>query len=1566
MANRSREASAPVEAARKRLKGKDAAPARDMLDAFARAAMGEDLADADPDHLAALASLAARTAGARRLPAVRVEAGEGGATLIACTVTNRAFVTDSTLAAIAARLAIRTVFHPVVERDARALSVVAVAAGPTDAATREALAAELTGTLRDVRRVTDDWKPMLACLRGAVARLRETPPPVPADDLAEVVQFVEWLADDHFTLMGLRDHEWRDGRLQPVEGSGLGLLSDADVRALAIDGGEPSAPVRAFMEGPDPLIVTKADLDTGVHRRARLDLVILKRFDADGAVVGETRVVGLFTSVVYNRSVFNIPLLRRQARAVVERIGAEPASHLGKAVAHILETWPRDDLFSLEGDELHDAVLSAARLEERPRVRLIAHADRFARFVSALAYVPRDRYDTRARRRIGEALEGPCGGEVVSFTPSFLENGLVRVHFIVTLGEGAAPDFAAMEREIDRATRSWRDDLASRDAQAARHDWPAAYVERHGPQRAIRDAPFLEQARDGAIAIDFHPPGDLHPARRLGLRLFHAGAAVPLSQRVPVLENMGFNVIEESTYAIGRADGETVYLHAMGIEPARASVEAAADETGLEPLEETLAAVWQGRADNDRFNALVLEAGLDWRRAALFRAYARYLRQLRSGFTIRSMADALGANPHIARLLADLFEARFAPGTKARDKRQTEIGADIASALEDVASSDEDRILRNMTDAMRATLRTNYFAPVLSRAPDEAVPRPVLALKLDPSGLSIAPKPVPWREIFVSSPQVEGTHLRFGPVARGGLRWSDRAQDYRTEVLGLVKAQQVKNAVIVPVGAKGGFYPKRLPDRTADRDAWFEAGREAYKVFVTSLLTLADDLDGGAVVPPEGVVRHDGDDPYFVVAADKGTATFSDTANAISQGFGFWLDDAFASGGSAGYDHKAMGITARGAWEAVKRHFREMGRTDEEGNRQAWNIQETPFTAAGVGDMSGDVFGNGMLLSDRTRLVAAFDHRHIFLDPDPDPAVSFAERERLFGLPRSSWEDYDAALISKGGGVFPRSAKSIEVSRAAAETLGCAPGATSPQELMRTILRAPVDLFWFGGIGTYVRATAESDAEVGDRSNDAIRITARQMRASVVGEGANLGMTQRARIEYGLAGGRANSDAIDNSGGVNSSDVEVNIKIALAPALRSGELTRARRDRLLERMTGEVAQLVLDNNYSQTLAISLEHARGLDALPHQRRLMQVLEEDGTLDRAVEDLPDDTALDARRAADEPLTRSELGVLLAYAKIDLLDALIASDALDDPVMEEWLTNYFPRPMRKAHGAAIADHRLRREIIGTELTNAIIDRGGPTFPVRMADRTGAPAGDLARAFMVARAVLDLPALRDAVNGLDNAVPGEVQIALHATMQEAMETVVRLTLARRNRFGEGARAVIEAFAATAKAVAPKLVRAAPAFMAERMEARRAGFEAAGVPERLAVRVARLPLAALVPAIADAANAAGESAAHAMEAHFAITRTFRLGRLMELARDVPTSDRFDALALDQALAALERARAHLTIAALKAGGADAFLDKRGQRAARVRERLRAIATEGSPTVSRLTVAAATLEEIVS
>ena len=1123
-------------------------------------------------------------------------------TLVTVAMANRPFILDSILAELNARDGEAVLIaHPVMEvKGGKRFSIVVVLMSAVGADYQTQVEQALSNILQQVKLVTNDWRAMLLRVDEELETYRTAPPPLPTERIAEAVQFLQWLTNNNFTFMGLREYSYKgtqtDGELLPVLGSALGILQDNDFAVMS-KGGKPvtlTPEIRSFLFGEDPLIITKANQRSQVHRRTHLDYIGIKRFTRDGKLAGELRIVGLFTSSAYTKSVMAIPLLRQKANAVLEQFNMDPASHSGKALINILETWPRDEMFQLDQKTLASFSRTAAQLEERPRIRVMPRPDKFDRFVSIIVYVPRDRYDSNTRQRMGEYFAEAYDGYLSAFYPAFLDIGMVRVQFIIGRSRGKTPKVptAKLEAEITRITRSWTDRLQDVLGRAIDVEFPLSYQESTSALDAQHDIELVNALeKDGEIQLDFHA---LDGDNRVGLKLFHLSEAIALSRRVPMLENMGFRVIEESTFEVVRASGQTVFIHDMVLESADG---ATIDTAKMEPrVKSAIQAVWQGRCDDDSFNVLVLVAGLSWNQAGVLRAYARYLRQIQSRFTIESMAETLARNAGITADLMTYFTLRFDPATKGRTKKGPARRNALTQALDKVQSSDDDRILRDVLNMIEATLRTNFYSPVLTIPGSEEAPTPVLAFKVDPGAVNIMPQPVPYREIFVSSPRIEGLHLRFGPVARGGLRWSDRAQDYRTEVLGLVKAQQVKNVVIVPVGSKGGFVPKMLPTG-GDRNAWFEEGRSAYKIFISSLLSLTDNLVEGKVVPPEAIVRHDGDDPYFVVAADKGTSTFSDTANAISQTKDFWLDDAFASGGSAGYDHKKMGITARGGWEAVKRHFREMDR----------DIQTQPFTAAGVGDMSGDVFGNGMLLSKQTRLIAAFDHRDIFIDPDPDIAASYKERKRLFNLGRSSWQDYKPELISKGGGVFPRSAKKITLSKQAAEAIGFIAGDYPPQVILNAILKAPVDLMWFGGIGTYIRASHESDAEVGDRGNDAIRVTAKELRCKAIGEGANLGVTHPGRIEFSQLGGRCNSDAIDNSAGVNSSDVEVNIKIALAAAMKSGRLSRPKRDTLLESMTETVADLVLRNNYLQTLAISLSERRGMEDLAQHQTLMHPLD-----------------------------------------------------------------------------------------------------------------------------------------------------------------------------------------------------------------------------------------------------------------------------------------------------------------------------------------------------------------------
>ena len=1419
--------------------------------------------------------------------------------------------------------------------------------------------------LGQVRASVAGWKPMLARLDQAISALRSRPIPLNKDAVAEAVAFLEWLRDDNFTFLGMREFRYsgseKSGTLTRSANPGLGILADPNVRVLRRAEGEATTPeIRAFLYGPDPLIVTKANAKSVVHRRAYLDYIGIKTFDRKGELSGELRVVGLFTSTAYTRSVMKIPYLRSKAETVIRKSGFDPSDHSGKALINVLESYPRDELFQIPVPTLRKHADAILGLVERARVRALYRVDQFDRFVSVIIFVPRDRYDSVVREKIGAYLKTAFEGRLSAYYPAFPEGSLARVHFIIGRSGGKTPkvDPATIEEAIRDIVRTWEDalresalssgaDLALLSV-AAR--LPESYRGSFTAAEALLDARRLVSIGPKTpIAIDYYRHAD-QPPEQAALKIYHHGKPVALSRRVPVLENIGFKVISERTFEVQGGPDGPVFIHDMELEN---GFEKPIDlSNGGKLFEEVFLSVWRREADNDQFNSLAQTAGLGVAAIGVLRAYGRYLQQAGIPQSQGFIAAVLNRYPDIARGLHDLFVARLDPASGMQGSVTAKhLTAKIKDALEDVPNIDDDTIIRRYLNLIEASLRTNHFVPGL-RGKGQS-----LAIKLDSRAIDGLPNPRPWREIFVYGPEVEGVHLRFGRVARGGLRWSDRSQDYRTEVLGLVKAQQVKNAVIVPVGAKGGFFPKR-PTTGLSRDQIFEAGRNAYINFVSSLLSITDNIDGDHVVPPENVVRRDQDDPYFVVAADKGTATFSDTANAISQKFDFWLDDAFASGGSAGYDHKKMGITAKGAWEAVKRHFRELNR----------DIQAMPFTTVGVGDMSGDVFGNGMLLSDQTRLIAAFDHRDIFIDPDPDPAASMTERQRLFALPRSSWQDYDKSKLSAGGVIVSRGQKSITLTSAAATAIGLDKTVAAPAEIMRAILKAPVDLLWFGGIGTYVRASSETNQEVGDRANDAIRVTAAEVRAKVIGEGANLGVTQRARIEFGLDGGACNSDAIDNSGGVNCSDVEVNIKIALASAMRRGALARPARDKLLTEMTDEVSRLVLANNYQQTLALSVVRKAGMTDFPHQVRFMAALESRGLLDREVENLPSPAALAERELRGEALTRAELGVLLAYAKIVLFDEIVASDVPDDPHFDHDLKAYFPDRMDRKFAADIASHRLRREIIARVVANDLINRGGPSFVTRLQDATGNSARDVVRAFAVVRDGFGLPALCREIDALDNRIDGQAQLDLYAT-------VGRLVLAACSwdlKNGSGSEPLGQQIAALQQArkmLEPKLATMLPEFPRERLAACRLGLVEAGTPPKLADRLALLDASVLIPDIALVASGAGADLVTTAKAFFAVTGAFRIGRIEAAAGSIAPADYYEGMALTRAVDTIGQARRGITAAALSnfADAGDpvaAWLAAGGERIAATRERLQALTEGGEITVSRLSVAAGLMSDL--
>jgi glutamate dehydrogenase len=1460
-----------------------------------------------------------------------------------------------------------------------------------DDATRAEIAAAIEKVLDDIRLSVADWRAMLARVAEAITELKSNPPPLPVGEIAEAIQFLEWLVGNNFTFLGIRNYRFTSGEamLEPIFETGLGILRAREMRVVQ-RWNKPmviTPEIRALLQEPTLLIVTKSAVRSRVHRRVYMDYVGVKRFDADGHLIGELRIIGLFTSTAYTRSTRTIPYLRRKVDTVVTRAGFDPDGHSGKALVNVLENYPRDELFQIDEDTLYHFALAVQQLDERPRVRVLPRRDRFDRFVSVLVYVPRDRYDSSVRKLIGDHLAVAFDGHVSAFYPFFPEGPLVRVHFIIALNEGAKegtkeatrpnPDRGSLDRAVEAIVRTWVDTLG--DELARNYDPVKARVlleryrgaftqgfrEVYSPASALADIRLMEGLSPARpLGVDFHRRV-WEAGSSIGLKVWSYDRPIPLSERVPVLENMGFKVVDERTYHIARAAPHSgaratpdVWFHDMLLERADGRP---VDLDALKArLEAAFLVVMGHAAENDGYNALVLAAGMMWRDVALIRTVSRFLRQIRVPYSQDYMWATLVKHAAIASEIVRLFHARFDPRgnltAEARAAREGEVASAIETALQKVESLDEDRILRHFVSAVQAAVRTNYYQLDASGQPKQ-----LLAIKFASRKLDSVPLPRPLCEIFIYSPRLEAVHLRFGKVARGGIRWSDRPQDFRTEVLGLVKAQQVKNAVIVPVGAKGGFVPKLLPGIVAaggGREAVQAEGVATYKLFMSTLLDMTDNYGPNGVIPPDNTVRHDDDDPYLVVAADKGTATFSDIANAISQEHGFWLDDAFASGGSAGYDHKQMGITARGAWESVKRHFREMD----------VDIGKTPFSVVGVGDMSGDVFGNGMLRERTTKLIAAFDHRDIFIDPSPDAEKTFGERQRLFDLPRSSWQDFDRALISQGGGVFSRSMKEITLSQEAQAVLGLGKAKAAPQEIMQAILRAPVDLLFFGGIGTYVRATAETDDAVGDRANDAVRVTGAQLRCKVIGEGANLGMTQRGRIEAAQHGRRLNTDAIDNSAGVNTSDVEVNLKIALATPMRDGRITRAARNTLLQAMTEDVAALVLRNNYQQTLALSLAERRGLEDLGFQQRLMHTLEQRGELDRAVEYLPDEIELADRRRRSQGLTRPELAVLLAYAKLSLDQELQQSSVPDDPYLGRELGRYFPKALAEKFPDAIAQHRLRREIVATQLTNSMINRGGATLIVRIADQTGASAASIAAAFAAVRASYDMIALNSSVDTLDNKVSGKLQLELYQAVQDLL--LDRLVWFLRNvDLTQGLDSIVGHYREGITAVEAALDTALPEAAAAARATRTAELTRDGVPEALARRLATLPALASAPDIVMVADRTGQDVAAAAATYFATEAFFRLDAISNAARGIVISDYFDRLALDRALDSIGDAERRLTAAMAGNGAAgahavEAWVAPRKAEVDRIRMSVHEIANSGL-TLSKLSVAASLLGDLV-
>ena len=1436
-----------------------------------------------------------------------------------------------------------------------------------DAAECEVLRRRLLAALSDVRRVCSDWMRMRNSVLKLCADISRHPPPLFADVIAESRALLQYMEAHHFTFLGYRDSRLRRGRagpqLQPVPGSGLGLLRR---RLSGTQDGIATANIRRALRSPEMLIITKANHRSPVHRAAYLDYIGVKRYDARGRVIGEARILGLWTAHAYAADPRQVPWLRHKLRRVLEHFPFAPNSHDGKRLSQIVQTLPRDELFQASVPDLIRCARAVLVLQDRARVRLIMRRDEFRRFWSCLVFMPRERCDSAAQARVEALLRTACHGVELESSVSIGEAPLAQLHTVVRVDPTVSSriDTARLERDIAAAIVSWRDRL--RAALLARFgetparalerryggSFPASYQQDVDAAQAVDDIVDLEGLDAAVDAMQlrlYRPPRQPH--QRVHLRIIRRGEALSISEVLPTFEHFGLRVIAERPYRLEWPDGSRAWLQDFELE--HYTLQAIAVPRVAPELIAAFRAIRTGELDDDGFNRLLIAAELSMRQVTVLRACCRYLLQTGIPFSQSYMERVLGTHSAAARDLCELFQQRLAPhASRGTRSRAVVLEQRLRRAIAAVVSPDQDRILRAFLAVILATLRTNFF-----RRDAAGNPRPWLALKFDPAKIPGLPQPRPAFEIFLHSPRVEGVHLRAGPIARGGIRWSERPEDFRTEVLGLMKAQHVKNTLIVPVGAKGGFVVRRLPPRSAPLAQQQEVV-ECYRSFIRGLLDLTDNIVAGRIVPPHDVRRLDGDDPYLVVAADKGTATFSDVANAISAEYGFWLGDAFASGGSAGYDHKRMAITARGAWECIKRHGRELG----------IDVQRQAFTVAGIGDMSGDVFGNGMLLSRQIRLVAAFNHHHVFLDPKPDAARSFRERQRLFRLPRSGWNDYDARLLSRGGAVFERSAKSVTLSREAQALLELPQRRASPVEIVRSILCMRVDLLWNGGIGTYIKAANERHGEIGDRANDALRVDGRQVRARVVGEGGNLGFSQRGRIEYAAAGGRINTDFIDNSAGVNTSDVEVNLKILLdAPDPRP--VPRSQRNRLLANATDEVAALVLRNNYLQSEALSLMERRAIEDLGEHQQLLRWLERHGEIDRAVEFLPTDEEMEERRRQGRGLTRPELAVLFAYGKIALNHALTETGSAADPYLARELERYFPAALRRRFPERIKRHRLAKQIIITATTNSIVNRVGPTLLIQCSEASSANAAAIARAYTIARDSADLRTLWAQIEALDGRIkPADQYDALLETSRYLSHFTLWLLLHRREYGTVGAavtrlQPALREFAQVTPAALEGLDR-------ERYQARCHAYAGQGLPARLAESLATLEPLRVAPDLAALMTPSRASPRAVARAHFGLGSRLGLDWLHGAIEQLPVSGSWQRAATLKLRDAALAAHLRITAAALgqharRAGNSPAALagDPALERWQQVQRDLRALAT---PDLAALTVAVEALENLAA
>jgi len=1387
----------------------------------------------------------------------------------------------------------------------------------TDEAELAELAESLRSVLNDVDVVVEDYKPMSDALTAASKNLAFAETEVSVDTVKESREFLDWLCAGHFTLMGYSEYEFFESKgersLREIENKRLGLFKQSAKGASTTTMDDFNPGMARFHLKPHALAFSKSSVRSRVHRQAYSDYVVAKKYNAKGEVIGESRFLGLYTSPVYTLSPTKIPLIRQKVAHVIERSNIDATSYYGKVIRQVLETFPRDELLQSSSNELFDTVMGVSQINERHMVRLFVRRDPYGKFVNCIVYVPRDVFDSSVRGNIQELISQKINATECQFTTHFSESILARVHLVFKVDPENLVDIDVrrLEASIVDITRTWEDHLLeslndSRGEEKGhklfkeyKDAFTSAYKESYDARTAVSDIDTIRALpEEESMALSFYQPMGA-AKNELRFKVFHKDAPVELSDAIPVLEHLGLRVLGEHPYQIRGQNGEQIWLHDFQLQfGLNAEVDVHLVRSNFE---DAFMAIWKGKSESDAFNHLVLGARINWREVGVLRAYARYMKQTAFNFSQSYIANTLANHLEITRNLVALFKSMFDPRvnqfTKQDVQRIERLNVKIIESLDKVDNLNEDRIVRRYLDMINATLRTNFY-----QTDANGERKDYMSLKFNPRQIPDVPEPRPMFEIFVYSPRVEGVHLRGGKVARGGLRWSDRLQDYRTEVLGLVKAQQVKNAVIVPNGAKGGFVGKQFP-KEGGREAYINEGIECYKIFIRGLLDVTDNLVNGEIVQPKQVLRMDEDDPYLVVAADKGTATFSDIANGLSEEYGHWLGDAFASGGSVGYDHKGMGITARGAWVSVQRHFKEKN----------IDVQKQDFSVVGIGDMAGDVFGNGMLMSEHIQLVAAFNHLHIFIDPNPDAKTSFKERQRLFETPRTNWADYNEKLISKGGAIFDRSAKSLKLSPEIRKCFDIQATKLTPTEFINAILKAPVDLIWNGGIGTYVKATSETHADVGDKANDVLRVNGNELRCKVFGEGGNLGTTQLGRIEFALNGGAINTDFIDNAAGVDCSDHEVNIKILLNDVVTSGDMTEKQRNKQLEVMTDTVAEMVLSNNYRQTQAISIAEQQVNERTGEYRRFINAMESSGRLDRALEFLPDEDTLLERQTQGKSFTRPELSVLISYAKVMLKEELADSDVPQDEYMMASVERAFPTELHERFRPQMYGHILKNEIVATQVANDMVNNMGINFCLRLMESTGSTAGQVAKAYVTAAEIYELEDYWCKVEALDFKVSASVQIDLMINMVRRVRRAARWFL--RNRRNHLAPAdEITSFGGPIKSLVkslPKLLRGDPK---EEWETDYQALSDAGVPKDVA-QMSTIPATLYASmGMVEAAQESGQSIERVAEFHLALGEQLSLHWFATQIADVKVENYWQAMAREAFMDDLESQMRTLTV----------------------------------------------------